>query len=180
LQPTLLGNRTAAVDDYALPRYKIDTSTLLMRLRGALPAGMDTALDTSQVVVQTHINCATSMAILALWECTRWDGAWHLLRQSIFFAIALAIAYLFYRAAIRAVGVVRENIISLVDVYRLRVIVAAGYAAPATVDEELEILKELRDFWTAASPRKAHRKLVVPQVTPEDKKEPDQSQDLVT
>jgi hypothetical protein len=172
-QPTLLGNRIAAVDDYALPRYEIDTSTLLTRLRGVLPSEAKTALDSAQVIVQTHVNCAVSMMLLALWVCAQPGWSQRTTKHLFFIIAALVGAFVFYRAAVRSVAVVRDTIVRVVDLYRLRVITEAGYAAPATVTEEIEMFRELRRFWTSGAPRSGERKIVVKEPKAPKKEEPE-------
>ena len=83
-------------------------------------------------------------------------------RALAFIAGSLVLAGTFYRTGVFAFGAVSERIVRLVDLQRLRLITGVGYAPPATVDEELQIFRELNDFFGSGNQRDLKRKLTPP------------------
>ena len=60
-------------------------------------------------------------------------------------------AVISYQGAIYAFSTLAEKMVRLVDLHRLQLISALGYKSPATVKEELDILKELNEFFTQSN-----------------------------
>jgi hypothetical protein len=165
IQPTRIGNRLAALDDYASKRYGIDTSTLLIRIWGVTTAEEQKDVADAQLSVETFLTVAAAFLVLASSVIVIWWRReliqpyvidWRTI-GTILGATLLSIAS--YRASVTAFGAVEERILRLVDFKRLAVLEAFGYAAPETVAEERNQLEELRAFFTMGQARSAERRL---------------------
>lgn len=166
LQPTALGNQLAALDEYAEKRYGIDTGTLWSRLWGVVPEEQRQEVHQSRLGVETMLNLVVVFAGLAVAALTQEviEGE-RLLGSSnaaldvaglLFVSAPALLAFLSYKAAIFATRNLKEKMISLVDLHRLRWVRELGFS-PLNVQEELELLSELRGFLTQGIPRKPAR-----------------------
>jgi hypothetical protein len=165
MQPTALGNRLAALDDYAGKRYGIDTSTMLTRVMGVASADERSEIADAQLRVEVLVLLAAALLLLAAAIVGAWWRAepirpYRVDWRTIGTILALVTtSTLSYRAAITAFGAVQERVERLVDLRRLDVLSALGYQAPETVAEEKQQFEELHRFFTMATPRAADRKL---------------------
>jgi hypothetical protein len=171
LAPTKLGNRVAALDDYAAHRYKISTGTLWARLSVVLGAKETVDVGLASLAVQGAVNMATAFFLLAgfgigssLYSVVQWASSDHLQlslhpRGLLIVAVSSMLAVGCYNAAVTAFDAVAEQIRRLVDVHRLKLITAVGYIAPQTVAQELAAFEELASFFDGATPRNPERTL---------------------
>lgn len=65
IMPTILGNRLAALDDYAEKRYGIDTTTLWLRLLRLIPDPDKQEISGATLGVQAALNLSVSCAAVA-------------------------------------------------------------------------------------------------------------------
>lgn len=193
LQPTALGNRIAALDDYAEQRYGITTSTLWTRLWGVLSSDSRSEISDARLSMEVMTNFSIGFIVFGILAllASSWE-TYSTLRSHCRFAIverfpnipvtmncppdvifngraligillAFSLAVVFYHGAIYAFSTLAEKMIRLVDLHRLQLISALGYKTPAKVQEELDILKELNEFFTQPNnPRDPARALVQP------------------
>jgi hypothetical protein len=173
LAPTRLGNRVAALDDYAERRYGIGTSTLWIRLWGVLDDKEKREVTDAQLMVELFANLTAAFALLAvlILVSSAVSIGQHLLNGPLgandwralwFVAGSVTLALACYHTAVFAFGAVAERIIRFVDLQRLRLLTGVGYAPPKTVAEELEMFKELNDFFAGGSQRDSKRTLTAP------------------
>lgn len=167
LQPTAIGNRLEALDDYGLTRYRCETGRIWKRLWGILPEKTKREVIDAQMEVHQFLN----LSFLALLLClgigvTRavevWRSASIDWRAVVYFLAGLIAWRAFYRAAIYSCGHLTETIVASVDLHRLRLVQAMGYAVPATVEEERILFQQLRVFWAQGSGLDVGRALSLP------------------
>ncbi len=176
LHPTALGNRLSALDEYADRRYHVDTSTLWTRLRGVLSKEEREEVGDAQLAVEATVGTAAALVLLG--ACVTvflplTDGFRFSARNSAYAFLPFLAAYLLYRSAVLSFDHLAETVKRLLDLHRLKLIEASGYARPETVDDELELLRELGAFWRQANPRKPMRRLAKPSDKPAAKAEPE-------
>lgn len=160
MQPTALGNRAAALDDYAKDRYGIDTSPLVNRLLGILEDGERQDLSDARLTVAVLVNLAAAMLLLgsaatlanlsmvvSLRLLTSVDFS---PRAFLFIVCPGLLSYLFYRAAVFAYATLAEKVMRNVDLHRLELIKQLGYALPKEVREENLLWQELGLFFVQA------------------------------
>ena len=191
LRPTALGNRMAALDDYAERRYQIDTSTLWTRLAGILSKESRDEIADAQLSVEVLTNLSVgalvfgalvlSHALYATYvtlsaQCRiGWSAAasclphidclppvFFNLRAALVVGLSAFLSFVFYRGAVYAFGTVAEKMVKMIDLQRLQLIAALGYKFPQTVGEELEIFDELQRFFAQGNPRDSLRPLAQP------------------
>ena len=140
-------------------RYGIATSTLFTRLWGTLGQAERNDIANAQLTLESFANvtaalglltltvAATSMArtIALLRGGSGVDVDWWTLQ---FVAGGAALCYGAYSAAVFAFESVAENITRLIDLHRVRILTAFGFAPPQTFGEEQAIFRELHDFFT--------------------------------
>jgi len=151
--PTTLGNRFAALDDYAEKRYGITTSTLLKRLVGVIPKEERQEIADAQLGVEVLVNlCVASAAlcVAVLISTTPGtlralaSGSWVTDRHAVLFIVAsLVMTAASHYGAVYASGALAESVTRLVDLHRLQVIRAMGLKSPRTSGEEWETFKAL-------------------------------------
>lgn len=173
LTPTRLGNRVAALDDYAEQRYGIDTGSLWLRLWGILTADERNTVSGAQLGLETLSNIAFVFLLLSglvlvgaagqliagLRLGRAVDVAWP---DVLLFLAFVTLARIAYNACVFAFETVAERVVRLVDLRRLHLLTALGYDAPKTVDEERQMWSELRGFFATADRRLPTRPLTVP------------------
>ena len=166
--PTAIGNKLAALDDYAEKRYGIDTSTLWNRLWGILSKQEQQEVNDSQLSIEVLINLSLAFAAMAVGIIVRTLGiAEQPLASARFFPTSIQLpewssilfvivppimAFLCYRAAIFAVGGLSGKVMRLVDLRRLQLIGALGFRSPRTVADEKQMFQKLHDFLTVGKP----------------------------
>lgn len=156
LSPTMLGNKVAALDDYAESRYGIATSTLWTRLWGVLGQSERQEIANAQLRVEMLANMTVVFAAIAvitaavsIYRAVSIAGTnlvvdvWSVAFASG--AIALMIGS--YRTTVHTFGGVADGIIRLVDLHRARVLTTFGLAQPATFAEERAMFRELNAFF---------------------------------
>jgi len=156
LAPTLLGNRVAALDDYAASRYNIATSTLWTRLWGVLGQAERQEIANAQLRVEVLANMTVAFAATgaiataaSVYRAVRVAGAAIVIDwwTVAFTAVCLALTAGSYRTAVYAFGGVADGIIRLIDLHRVRVLMTFGLAQPATFADERAMFKELAEFF---------------------------------
>jgi hypothetical protein len=193
LEPTVLGNRIAALDDYAQHRYRIAMGTLWTRLWGVLPKEEKQAVTDARLSMEVLTNLCVgffALGLLALgltlietipilyWHC-RFSFDWHDVpcplhlacsdsvvlsrRAVILIPLAFLLSRVFYDGAVYAFGTLAEQMARAADLYRLHLVKALGYKTPGTVGEELDILGELSEFFAQAVPRDKNRQIEPPE-----------------
>lgn len=159
LAPTLLGNRVAALDDYAERRYGIATSTLWTRLWGVLGQAERQEIANAQLRVEMLANMAVAFAAVAVlvavgsvYRAVRVTGMALVIDWwAVAFTLAcLGLALAAYKSAVYAFGGVADGIIRLVDLHRVRVLMTFGLAPPETFEEERAMFRELNAFFSNA------------------------------
>ena len=156
LAPTLLGNRVAALDDYAESRYGIATSALWTRLWGVLGQAERQEIANAQLRVEMLANMTVAFAFVALlsagtsiYRAVRVNSTalvidwWTVL----FAAVCVALTMASYRTAVYAFGGVADGITRLVDLHRVRVLTTFGLESPATFADERAMFGELRTLF---------------------------------
>jgi hypothetical protein len=168
IQPTELGNRFAALDDYAYQRYGISTSTLWTRLWGILSKAEQQEVADGQLGVEVAANIVLTLSILTLFVAgdsvrimvdSTLELEW---RAAAFIAAPAFLVVAGYRVAVHAVGNLADRIIRLVDLKRLRLLQALGFGVPASIAQEQELFQELQLFFDQASALTPRRKLTEP------------------
>lgn len=170
--PTDLGNRMAALDDYALKRYGMDTGALWGRIWWVLPKDVRSEVGDSKLAVDTLLSLMLTFALLAfvpLPDAGRWlvnafmSSRYDLtgvLRPAASFAACLVLAFLAYRAAIIAIDAMSREVATLIDLYRLHLLAALGYR-PATIAAELALFEKLQGFFIDAGKRDPEQALTI-------------------
>ena len=172
IYPTILGNRIAALADYAMSRYGMDTATMWDRLWWILPASAKQEVSDARLAVEVMTNLVATLLSLAAFilfaETSRLCPSIDLVphassptRGILYLASTLLLTSICYRGAVFAIEVVASKMCALIDMNRLRLLAGLGLS-PATVGEELELFKELQLFLVQASVRSPSRKLTMP------------------
>ncbi|HEY6329556.1 MAG TPA: hypothetical protein VI756_09465 [Blastocatellia bacterium] len=161
IRPTEIGNRLAALDDYAERRYNIDTSTLWTRLLGIISAEDRAGITDAQLSVEVMINLMVALAALGILTpvsliFTRPNltlDSWlvPLLRPALFTLVPLVLSAIAYKSAVYAVGVLSEKVVRLVDLNSFQLFARLGLKRPKSVGEELEMFGRLRAFFSEAA-----------------------------
>jgi hypothetical protein len=69
IYPTVLGNRIAALDDYAEQRYGMDTASMWERMWWILPTKAKQEISDARLVVEVFVNLMTVVFVLVLlWQ----------------------------------------------------------------------------------------------------------------
>jgi hypothetical protein len=174
IQPTALGNQFAVLDEYAKSRYGIATGTLWIRLNSLLSREEQTSVTDAQLRMETMVMVAVALAGFATVTTLMYVsgqrpsvvstvngvvvGDWT--RLLAFTLPCAAGAVLAYQSAIFASGAFAERVIQLIDTRRLAVIRAAGFEPPKKVAEEIELFRELNEFYVEATARNPDRRIV--------------------
>lgn len=169
LQPTDLGNYSAALDDYASKRYGIDTNTLWSRLFGILSAEEKKEVVNAQLSIETLINISVTgvffcLLILVTANYNTPSINW---RKIEFFISSLIISIIAYQSTIYSFQSLTEKVMRLIDLNRLKLLVSLGYESPKTISEEIKAFEELKLFFVHAIPRDSSRKLQEVKYSPE-------------
>lgn len=168
LQPTALGNRRAALDQYARARYGINTSVLWVRLLGVLSDRDRAEAADARLSVETLANIGFAMILLAAGVLVSWGWAlvcelvasfpplaWPglpVVRPALFFVVALLLAAFAYASSVFAFNGYAERVKRLIDLHRREVIEGLGLKLPATVAEERALFTALERFFLKAMP----------------------------
>lgn len=155
MMPTRLGNRLGALDDYARRRYGIDTSVLMVRLRGLLDAHDRTEINRVREAATAYLNLCVAFVLVLVWvglveatEAVSFGAGGEPDPRAIGLIVAAAVAsYTAYVAAVSTVDRLHDVLSQHVDLNRLRVLRALGYAAPTNLEEEKEALGALQSFY---------------------------------
>ncbi len=180
--PTELGNRIAALDDYALERYGINTAMIWDRLWWVLPADAKSEVSDARLALESLINLALTillggvlLPIAEVAHCGTSFGATGLscngFRLGGFVIVALFLSVLVYRGGAFAMEVFAVKSTSLIDMYRLSMVRQLGFQVN-TVDEELRLYAELKGLFVQGSKLTPTRPIIVPEKSeskPEDK-----------
>jgi len=168
--PTVIGNRLAALDDYAERRYGITTDTIWDRIWWVLPSAAKQEVSDARLAVEIATNlCAVFLLAAAEIATAEIGRNLHLATKAatdkpllsvILVAGSIILAIIAYRGAIFAFDALAGKMRSLIDLYRLQLIAALGFHAK-TVGEEYELLAELDHFFVQAAPRKPERELKI-------------------
>jgi hypothetical protein len=166
IKPTSIGNKSAALDEYADQRYKIDTATLFTRLWWILSVDERKSVSDSKLIVETLITLSTvtGFASVIFFIIFIMIGVratvdeyiiynWRALNFCLGF---FAISAFTYKMAEYSIIYLYEKVTSLIDVYRLALLKKIGYI-PKTIAEEIECLSELRVFFTQGIQRDRNR-----------------------
>ncbi len=158
LKPTTLGNRIAALDDYAEKRYGMPTTTLWSQLFPHLTSEQSAGAINAQLLVHMLLNVSVAAGLLlalvsleALAETVRYasrhPGVGTLnVRAVLYVAASAAGAWGAYLAAVSAFDTACDQICRQIDIRRTKVLEGLGYQVPATVAEERVIFEELHEF----------------------------------
>lgn len=159
--PTALGDLFSALDDYGQNRYGIDTTTLWDRVWWILPREMKADVSDARLSVETLINLIFALVLVGVVVVAsqvascgfKYDAAGSCVpfRAGGWIAGCWVLVMLAYGGACFAMEVLASKISSLVDCYRLPALSQLGFA-PKTVGEELELLGQLKGFFTQATP----------------------------
>jgi hypothetical protein len=163
LKPTSLGNRIAALDDYAEQRYGIATSTLWARLWAVLPEDDRKGVSDAQLMVHMLLNLSMASVVVGAMIVVDTLHTWHVARMAqevlrlnwlITICIAMAalcFARVFYLSAVAAFRVVQEHVTRLIDIHRGSLIVKLGFRSPQSLAQEKQFFKDLNAFFTGGS-----------------------------
>ena len=172
IYPTIIGNHLAALDDYAERRYGITTDTIWERLWWVLPPRVKDEISDARLAVEVAINLGAALLIAAAAitgvEIARIGmlpgfpspGGGVGRSASLIFGSILLTAIM-YRCAVFALDSLASKMRTLIDFYRLQLIVDLGLR-PNTMCEESELWSELNHFFVQATPRRPERKLTLP------------------
>lgn len=176
--PTALGNRLAALDDYAQSRYFIPTVTIWDRLWWVLPAPARQEISDARLNVETLLNlsavlllCAIGIAAAALSALSSRLTPFlpEVTVGRVLLGVGAAIiAVACYRGTSFAVNALATKMMTLIDTNRLQLLAALGFA-PKTIRDEIELFRELRLFFDQAHPRTSDREIKIPQSGDKDK-----------
>lgn len=161
--PTALGDLISALDDYGQDRYGIDTTTIWDRVWWILPKDVKADVSDARLSVEALINLIFALVLAG---CSVFAsqvascgfgyhaaGACVPFRAGGWIVACWVLVLLAYGGARFAMEVLASKIGSLVDCYRLAALSQLGFA-PKTVGEELEVLQQLKGFFTQATPLK--------------------------
>jgi hypothetical protein len=172
IEPTALGNRQAALDDYAQGRYGIDTGSLWVRLVGVLDPAERAEVSDAELSVEVMVNLSVALAALALgaaavilFRAVHAVGTAHAVptwTEVLFILVPIALARAAYEGAVYAHRGLALRIIRLVDLRRLRLVQELGYSI-TTVEEEMRLFKELKGFFSSGTPRSPSRTVITQQ-----------------
>jgi hypothetical protein len=161
--PTALGDLVSAFDDYGEDRYGIDTTTIWDRVWWVLPKDVKADVSDARLSVETLINLIFALlltgCVVAAGQVASCGfgynpaGACTPVRAAVWVVACWLFVLLAYGGACFAMEVLASKIASLVDCYRLAALSQLGFA-PKTVGEELDVLRQLKVFFTQATPRK--------------------------
>lgn len=163
VHPTDLGNRLAALDDYAMERYGIDTTTLFTRLWSALPEIARGEVSDAKLGVEAFVALAMSfstLSVASLFGKLSGNAISDAGLRTAWLIICLGLAYLSYRGAVASVAALATKTRALIDMHRLRVLAAFGYE-PKTIGDELALFGELQQFLAQAAERAPTRPIKV-------------------
>lgn len=157
LKPTALGNKIESIEDYAESRYGVETSTLLNRVWWVLADGDRESIGTAKSSVESLANLMLAfllagvlIGVIGLYRTLSTVGVLEALTRAapaaVFVAICSIFSLLCYKAAVAAVDNLRDCIVGLIDVYRLRALAKLGFV-PKSFEDELVVHRELKDFW---------------------------------
>jgi len=178
--PTVFGNRTAALDDYAEQRYGISTGVLWSRLADVIEAEQRDPVAQAQLNVYIYTNLSAALGCLAVaiglhvaietavflgelisaWVNSQgsftsmydFDLSVVDVRATIALILSAGFSRVFYVSAITAFDTVREKIISLVDFNRRVLLEKMDFATPKEVDDEKALFEDLHRFFVQAMP----------------------------
>jgi hypothetical protein len=165
IKPTELGNRFSALQDYAERRYKMETSLLWERVWWVLPKEHRKEIGATRTIIESLLvldlvfiglaGLAASILVIKLSGINFFkpmDGG-STSQLVITLIVLIFCAFISYRLGpVPAESFVRK-VESLIDLYRLPLLRAVG-TQPKSVQEELDIFKELGVFWLQGVPRK--------------------------
>jgi len=171
IYPTAIGNRLAALDDYAQLRYGIATVTMWDRMWWVLPATARQEISDARLNVETLLTLCTVLSFCAIGIGLATIGSLSARLSAdlpvpslagILLGLTSAIfAFGCYRGTIFAIKALAAKMMTLMDTYRLQLLAALGFK-PKTVKDEVDILSELNLFFVQARPRQQNRKLTLP------------------
>jgi len=179
IYPTAIGNRLAALDDYAQLRYGMATVTMWDRLWWVLPAAARQEISDLRLSVETLLTLCFALSVSAIgigvlivssMTPTLAPDLPPPTLQRILLGLASAIfAVGCYRGTIFAVKALAAKMMTLTDAYRLQLLVALGFK-PKTIKDEVEIFSELNLFFVQARPRQQNREITIPKSNTESGK----------
>lgn len=149
--PTRLGNVIRAFEGYAKSRYGIDAIVLWPRLVQELPKEFTESLDGAKSSFDFMLNCSILSTVCAVAATIAglvrnhpfdWSHAFPWLSWTVFF---LALAYLFYQAAINRAASWGTQVKVAFDLYRFDLLSGLGYKL------EVSGPKEERALWNEIS-----------------------------
>lgn len=157
-KPTSLGNRLAALDEYAYLRYNMDTSTLWVRLRPLLDSKDRDEVANAQLSVQVLLNIGAGLVLLSLLVLVplyyNYENhnffldlsrlSW---KQPFFTIISLILAWVAYHSALFAHDAMKEKMVGLIDLYRRKILTTMGFEEPESMQEELNLFQNLSYFF---------------------------------
>jgi hypothetical protein len=158
VQPTVLGNRFGAIEEYSLRRYKVDMNTFWARIVGVLSDSQRKEVEDAQLTVEVLLNMAAAGALfvaVVLWaigqnawramSAASWGVDW---RSTAALAGGVLLSLVSYRGAVFAVGSLKDKIVRLFDLNQAKLIGAMGFEAPKTFGKQLQLLREMNEFFT--------------------------------
>jgi hypothetical protein len=169
--PTAIGNRLAALDDYAEARYGMATGTMWDRLWWVLPDRGRQEIADARLNVETLLNLGAVLLLSALGIAIAVIAALsHRLTgcppdvsvgRILLGLVALILAIGCYRGAIFATDALATKMMTLIDTNRLQLLAGLGFV-PKTVTEEFGLLSELNAFFVQAIARQPDRAIKIP------------------
>ena len=169
--PSAIGNRLAALDDYAESRYGMATETMWDRLWWILPDRGRQEVADARLNVETLLNLGAVLLLSALGIgisvlaalSHRLPGYVPAISVGcvLLGLLSLILAIGCYRGAIFAVDALAAKMKSLIDMNRLQLLAGFGFV-PKTVAEEFGMLSELNVFFIQAIVRQPDRKITLP------------------
>jgi hypothetical protein len=169
--PTAMGNRLAALDDYAERRYGMATATMWDRLWWVLPDRARQEIADARLNVETLLNLGAVFLLSAIAIAVALIGVLsHRLTgclpdvsvtRVLLGLVSLIFALGCYRGAIFAIDAVAAKMMSLIDTNRLQLLAGLGFV-PKTVADEFGVLSELNAFFVQAIARQPDRAITMP------------------
>jgi hypothetical protein len=145
--PTRLGNTLRAAEDEAGQRYALPTIATMPRLYPYLSERFAAVFVDRRDQLDFAVRFCTVLALAAMVAMILLlpnGGSWRLLPLAI-----LVLAWISYRAAIRAAANYGQALYVAFDLHRFDMIRALHYPLPTSRDEELALNERLTTFFTA-------------------------------
>jgi hypothetical protein len=152
LQPTVLGNVLAAMQDNAGRTYGFDAVTAWPRLYPVLGEQCKTLVDDRRDALDASVRLTATMAVTALASLILLARSGWLIALAL---VPLAVAVLAYNAAVQAALGYAETVHVAFDLHRADLLTALRIEPPARQDAETILNEQLCDHWRQGIPLSA-------------------------